>query len=103
MREFEHHAPLQPLLLDVGLEHMLAPVRPHHGVRGGQIGLEREPRADRRVALAHDADVRVVEQLLLKEAGLVQIGKVADRELGLTRLQRLGRRLARPGQGADLR
>jgi len=92
----------QAALLKELLEHMLAPVRAHHGVRGGQVLLQRDALAHRGVAASNNADVRVVEQLLLKEAGLLQVGKVAHGEFGGARLQRLGRRLARLGHRAQM-
>src|SRR5207244_3657573 len=79
------------------LEHVLAAVRPHHRMAEPEIVRQAQPLAGARVVRAHHADQGAVEQLLLEEAGLLlQVGEIAERELGRAALQYLGRRGGRP-------
>ena len=101
MRNLEHDAALEPALLQELIEHVHPALWPHHGVCRREVFLQRDLGADGRMPAAHDAHQRAVEQLLLKEAGLVQVGEETDREFGRARLQAFGRGVARHCHGAE--
>ena len=100
VRKLDDHAALQALVLHVTLEHVLAPVGVHHGMRGFHELSRAHARADGAVLATQQADVGGAKQALLEKARAVQVRKVTDGQFGCAGLQTGCSRV--PGHGQRL-
>ena len=88
MRDLDRDASAEAPLLQELLELVVTSFRPDHHVFGGEEFLHGESFARQCARLARDTYVAHPEQALLKKAGAPQIGKEAQRQIGLARFER---------------